>query len=130
MKAVTVRVPPATFQSSSPLPHPRGALAWPSPAPHSPPVAVISLVVGRERGLPETKHWPGADPGSQPHPHLSPGKAGRTRGKSSLTGINWGSFPGTSSHPSERILFPVPSKERKHRLRPSFSLDVCWGRWI
>ena len=34
---------------------------------HSPPVAVISLVVGRGKGLPETKHWPWAEPASFPY---------------------------------------------------------------
>ena len=80
---------------------PSGDLGPALPALHSPPVAVISLVVDRGRGLPETKHWPGAEPASQPHPHLPLGKL-TVHGKSSLTGITWASFPGPDSQPSER----------------------------
>ena len=41
---------------------PSGDLGLALPDLCSPPVAVISLVVDRGRGLPETKHWPGAEP--------------------------------------------------------------------
>lgn len=80
---------------------PSGDLGLALPALRSPPVAVISLVVDRGRGLPETKHWPGAEPASQPHPHLPLGKL-TVHGKPSLTGITWGSFQGTNSQSSER----------------------------
>ena len=80
---------------------PSGDLGLALPDLCSPPVAVISLVVDRGRGLPETKHWPGAEPASQPRPHLPLGKP-TIHWKFSLTGITWGSFPGTNSQLSER----------------------------
>lgn len=63
---------------------PSGDLGLALPALRSPPVAVISLVVDKGRGLPETKHWPGTEPASQPRPHLPLGKL-TVHGKSSLT---------------------------------------------